>query len=268
MGAVRRSGARSDLVSRGAAGLPLGYALVRALRPARGSVSREPLRGRQVVAVALAIAPLSFATRLVVPIGEEHLHIQFALFPQYVILFVLGCAAGRRGWLETLTPRLRRGCGIAGLLGVLALPVLLLAGGFTDGEAQRELYAGGWHWQAAATAVVEAVLAASLPLFLIGWFRERWGGRRPLLRRMSTAAYGAFVIHPPVIVGLALALHGVALAAELKFVLVFAGGVAGSFGMTWLALRSRAVGRVIGSGPPPNAGGRPGAPLALRGFAG
>jgi glucans biosynthesis protein C len=229
----------------------LAYALLRVGLPARSPISRGPLRGPQVAAVGGAIAVLSFATHLVVPYGEEHLHIQFALFPQYAILFGLGCAAGRRGWLETLTPELRRGCGIVGLAAVLALPVLLLAGGFTEGDAERDLYAGGWHWQAAGTSVLEATLAASLPLFLIGWFRDHWTRQGPLLRGMAAAAYGAFIIHPPVIVCLALVLHQVELPAELKFVLLLAAGVAGSFGITSLVMRIPAVGRVIGSGPRP-----------------
>jgi glucan biosynthesis protein C len=226
----------------------LAYALYRALRPASGPVSHEPLRGRQVLAVGVAIAVLSFATHLVFPIGEEHLHIQFALFPQYAILFGLGCAAGRRGWLETLTPELRRGCGIVGLLAIVALPVLLLAGGFAESDEQQDLYAGGWHWQAAATSVVEGTLAASMPLFLIGWFRDHWTTQGPVLREMAASAYGAFIIHPPVIIGLALALGGFAAPAELKFLLVFAGGVAGSFGITSLAIRLPAVASVVQSG--------------------
>jgi surface polysaccharide O-acyltransferase-like enzyme len=233
------------------------YALVRALAPARGPISGAPLRGRQVVAVGVAIAVLSFATHLVVPYGEEHLHIQFALFPQYAILFGLGCAAGRRGWLETLTPELRRGCGIVGLIAILALPVLLLAGGFTEADAERDLYAGGWHWEAAGTSILEAAVAATLPLFLIGWFREHWTRQGPLLREMAAAAYGAFIIHPPVIVGLALALHQIGIPAELKFLLLLAGGVAGSFGITALVMRIPAVARVIGSGPRPKTDRRP-----------
>jgi len=227
----------------------LAYALVRALRPAPGPASRWPLRGRQVAAVGVAIAILSFATHLVLPYGEEHFHIQFALFPQYAILFGLGCAAGRRGWLETLTPELRRSCGIVGLLAILGLPVLLLAGGFTESDAKQDLYAGGWHWQAAGTSLLEATLAATLPLFLIGWFREHWTRQGPLLRGMAAAAYGAFIIHPPVIVGLALALQGTPIPAELKFTLVLTGGVVGSFGITSLALRIAGVGKVVSSGP-------------------
>ena len=227
----------------------LAYALVRALRPDSDPVSRAPLSGRQVAAVGVAIAVLSFATHLVFALGEEHFHIQFALFPQYAIMFGLGCAAGRRGWLETLTSDLRRRCGIVGLVAILALPVLLIAGGFGESDAKRDLYAGGWHWQAAGTSLVEATLAATLPLFLIGWFREHGTRQGPLLRGMAAAAYGAFIIHPPVIVGLALALQGAPIPAELKFMLVLTGGVVGSFGITSLVLRIAAVGKVISSGP-------------------
>jgi glucans biosynthesis protein C len=66
---------------------------------------------------------------------------------------------------------------------------------------------------------------------------------------MSRAAYGAFIIHPPVIVGLALALHHVPIPPEFKFLLILSGGVAGSFGLTLLAMRMPLVAAVIGSGP-------------------
>jgi glucans biosynthesis protein C len=235
----------------------LAYGLVRWLRPARVEPSRDPLRGRQVAGIAVAIAVLSFATHLVVPYGEEHLHIQFALFPQYAILFGLGCAAGRRGWLETLTPELRRRCGIAAMAAVVGLAALLLVGGFTEGAAERDLYAGGWHWQAAGTSLVEGALAATLPLFLIGWFRAHGSRQGPLLRRMAPSAYGAFVIHPPVVVGLALALHRVALPAEAKFVLVGVGAVAGSFAITGLAMRIPGNAPIIGSAPRARLSARP-----------
>ncbi len=80
--------------------------MIDALWPRARQVSRAPLGGRQVAAVAVAIAVLSFATHLAFRVGDEQFHVQLALFPQYAILFALGCAAGRRGWLETLTPRL------------------------------------------------------------------------------------------------------------------------------------------------------------------
>jgi glucan biosynthesis protein C len=101
----------------------LMYALWRTVRPAAEPPSREPLRGTQVAAVALAISVTSFTAHLAFPIGSEQFHVQLGMFPQYVILFSLGVAAGRRGWLDTLSPALVRRCGIAG---AVAAPALLV----------------------------------------------------------------------------------------------------------------------------------------------
>jgi glucan biosynthesis protein C len=216
----------------------LAYALWRAIRRDAPPPVWRRLRGTEVAGVALAIAVTAFAVHLAFPVGSEQFHLQLAMFPQYVILFSLGVAAGRRGWLETLTPALRRRCGLVGLLAALAFPAVLLAGGFFEGGAAEDRFAGGWHWQAAAGALLEGLLATCISLWAVGHFRahqERYF--RPLIRSMAPPAYGAFIIHPPVLVGLALALQPLPVPAELKFLAVLAAGVAGSFGLTALARR-------------------------------
>lgn len=219
----------------------LAYALLRAVRrDARPPVWRR-LRESEVAAVAVAIAIGAFAVHLVVPVGSEQFHLQLAMFPQYAILFSVGVAAGRRGWLETLTPRLRRRCGLVGAGAALAFPGLLLLGGFFDGGAAEDRFAGGWHWQAAAGALLEGILATCVSLWAVAHFRaneDRYF--RPLVRRMAPPAYGAFIIHPPVLVGLAFAVQPVPVPAELKFLVVLVGGVASSFGLTALAAWTRA----------------------------
>ena len=219
----------------------LAYALWRALRPAASPPTREPLRGRQVAAIALAISVTSFTAHLAFPIGSEQFHLQLGMFPQYVILFSLGVAAGRRGWLDTLTPDLQRRCAVASVFTVLALPAVLLAGDFFAGGAAEDRFAGGWHWQAAAFPLAEGVVATCVSIWAIGYFRRRFNHLRPLARRMAPAAYGAFVLHPPVIVGLALAIQPLALPAELKYITVFVAGVAGSFGVAALVSRAGAL---------------------------
>ena len=81
------------------------------------------------------------------------------------------------------------------------------AGGFTESDARRDLTPGAGACRPPVRSLAEATLAATLPLYLIGWFGDTGlakgrccGGWR--------VAYGVrFIIHPPVIVGLALALH-------------------------------------------------------------
>jgi glucans biosynthesis protein C len=226
----------------------LGYALLRTLRAPTRTLSRAPLRGRHVAGVVVAIAVSSFAAHLAFPIGSEQFHLQLGMFPQYLILFSLGAAAGRRGWLDTLPARLQRRCGLAAAITALAMPAILLAGGFFEGGAAADRFAGGWHWQAAAASLTEGLLATCVSLWAIGYFRHHHDHLRPLARRMAPAAYGAFIAHPPVIVGLALAAQRLPVPAELKFVLVLTGGVAGSFGLAALATRVRPIARTIGAG--------------------
>jgi glucan biosynthesis protein C len=232
----------------------LGYALLRQLRPQTKPPPRRALRGRQVAAIALAIAVTSFATRFAFPVGSEQLHLQLAMFPQYVILFSLGVAAGRRGWLEALGPNLRRRCALAGAIASLALPAVLIAGGFFEGDAGQDSFAGGWHWQAAAGALIEGVLATCVSLYAVDYFRRHQHRLHPLARRMAPAAYGAFVVHPPVLVGLALAAQPLPLPAELKFVAVLMASVTGAFSLARLASRRGPIAGLIRSGPPERRG--------------
>jgi hypothetical protein len=214
----------------------LAYVLLRVVWPEATPPVPRPLRGRVVVAAALAIAVAAFAVHLAFPIGSEQLHLQLAMFPQYAVLFSLGVAAGRRAWLETLTPALRRRCGLAAALAAVGFPLVLWAGGFFEGGAAEDRFAGGLHWQAAAGTLLEGVLATCASLWVVTHFRDheqRYA--RPLVRRMSPAAYGAFVIHPPVLVGLAFAVNPLPGPAELRFLLVLAAGIAASFGLAGLA---------------------------------
>jgi glucans biosynthesis protein C len=216
----------------------LGYTLLRVIHPDERPPVWRRLRGAEVALVALAIAVGAFGAHLAFPIGSEQFHLQLAMFPQYIVLFSLGCAAGRRGWLETIGPRLQRPLGLAGAAAVAAFPLVLWAGGFFEGGAAEDRFAGGLHWQAAAGALLEGIIATCISLWAVTHFRRHerryW---RPLVRRMAPSAYGAFVIHPPILVGLAFALGPLPAPAELKFVVLLATGVAGSFGLVALCRR-------------------------------
>jgi glucans biosynthesis protein C len=224
----------------------LAYALLRRLSRQAEVSAWGPLRTAEVAAVAVALALISFVVRFAFPLGSEQFHLQLSVFPQYAMMFALGAAAGRRGWLETFMPRLARRCAATGALAALALPGLMIAGGFF-GDGGEHRFEGGWHWQAAALALDEAVLATCVSLWAVQHFRRRRNTLGPLARRMAPAAYGAFIIHPPVLVGLALAAQHTPLPAELKFIAVLAAAVAASFGLAALGSRIRHIGAIIGS---------------------
>ncbi|HEX8645780.1 MAG TPA: acyltransferase, partial [Thermoleophilaceae bacterium] len=201
-----------------------GYALLRALRPRRPG--RVRLTGRLLLCSGAVLAAASFATHFAFPVGSEQFHLQLSLFPQYVMLFALGALSGERGWLDDVPRELERRCGAVALVAALALPVVLVAGGFFDDD---EPFGGGWHWQAAAGSIIEAALAIGASIWLLGSFRRRLATQGPRMRWMASGAYPAFVLHPPILVGLALALDPLGVPAEAKLAAVMASGIALAF---------------------------------------
>jgi hypothetical protein len=202
------------------------------------------LRGREVAAVAAGIAVASFAIRFAVPLGSQQFHLQLAVFPQYALLFAFGVAAGRAGWLEAIPSHVAARCGFAALAAALAVPVVLSAGGFFSGS--KGAFEGGLHWQALAVIAVEATLAPCACVYLIWVFQRHFDRQGALGRRLAHSAYGAFLLHPPVIVGLALAVHPLAIPVGLKLAMVLGVGIAGSFAIAVWATRLRPMAMVIG----------------------
>ena len=58
---------------------------------------------------------------------------------------------------------------------------VLLAGGFSDGGVAENRFAGGWHWPAAAGALLEGLLATCVSVWALGHFRARQGRHSPPL---------------------------------------------------------------------------------------
>ena len=94
---------------------------------------------------------------------------------------------------------------------------------------------GGWYWPALVFAAGESTLSVFGPVWLLGVAQRRlnrscrWA--RPVISRSS---YGAFMLQGPVLIALAIALRPLPLPAEVKALIVAAGGVAGSFALAWL----------------------------------
>ena len=221
------------------------YALSRTGSSEPGPIGWLHLAGRHVAGIAVLIAIASFATRLFLPLGSDQFHLQLPVFPQYAILFAFGAAGARRGWFDQLPRQLTRRCGIAALAAVLLLPVALAAGGLFSGS--KEAFSGGWHWQALAAGLIEGTLATCACLWVLALFQRRFAHQGRLTRQLGNGAYGAFLLHPPVIVGLALAVQPLVIAAVFKLAIVLCVGIAASFGLAMLVTRIRPVAQVIGA---------------------
>lgn len=231
----------------------LGYVALRSAFP-RHPVAQPsgPLRARHLVALASFVAAASFVVRLQFSMDSHQvMNLHVFQWPQYLALFSFGVLAHERGWLHPVPDRIRRGCGWATVVGVLALPVLMGLGGAFAEDATVDPFAGGLRWESLGTAVIEGVLAVSASIWMLGWFGRRWNHQGVFARELARSAYGAFIVQTPVLVTIALALRRLDVAPELRLLVLAPTAVVTCFALSWLAVEAWHVCRLPAHPAPP-----------------
>jgi hypothetical protein len=146
------------------------------------------------------------------------------LWPQCAVLFVFGVVSAEHRWLAPVPDQLRRGCGIAAIAAVmLVAPMMVVVGG------DESTFKGGLHIQAFFIDSFEGVFAVAMSIWCLAFFQRRQDRDRRLAAWSAPRAYRAFVAQGLVLVMIALALYPLSTPAGLKFVVLAAGGVIGSF---------------------------------------
>jgi len=168
-------------------------------------------------------------------VGDLHLW----QWPQCAGMFALGVLAARHGLQRHVPDRLYRACGAATVLTLAGLPALAIATGLHDVARQAGPYLGGWHWQALATAAIEAVLVVAGSVWLVGVAERRFGRGGERSSRWARGAFWAFVLQGPVLMATASSLRWLDLPAEVKAPLVAGVAIAVCF---WLGCRVTRVG--------------------------
>jgi glucans biosynthesis protein C len=206
------------------------YAIWRWLRPARGGAKKLPGFGTLAL-TALILGAISFLVRLAIPIGKEIAWLQLGYFPGYIYLFAAGCAAGRARVLERITFR-QAWPGLAVALFALGtLPV------FVFRPPWQGSFDGGFNANALTYAIWDPLVAWGAILGLLWAARSYWSRATKLTTWLAGNAYAAYIVHPPVAVGLSLAARTWPLSPLGKFALVGAAACVGSF-LVGAALRS------------------------------
>jgi hypothetical protein len=202
----------------------------------------------RLLLLALAVAVTTFLLRLVYEYdGDEYLiDLNVYQWPQCLALFGLGVVAARQGWLAAVPDRLRRQCRTATLVAGTAFGAYMAVGAGL-GAFDEGAWRGGLNVHALAFTTLESAVTVVGSVWLFGVAQRhldrplRWA--RPAVSR---SAYGAFIVQGLPLIGLAVALRPLPLAAEVKALFVAGGGVAGSFALAWLLIkRVPGVGRVL-----------------------
>jgi glucans biosynthesis protein C len=104
---------------------------------------------------------------------------------------------------------------------------------------------GGWHRASAVLALIEAVTAIAVSVWVVDHVGRWWPRQGPVLGRAGRGAYGAHVLHPLVLVLLSSTARPLPWPPEAKFVLVGVMGVLASFALGWTVTRSHLIARLL-----------------------
>ena len=182
------------------------------------------------LASALAVAAASLSIRQFVPVGQNVLGLQLGYFPGYIFLFAVGIAAWRFDWLRQLGWQQARPWVITLFIAWPCLPIGIAILRAVSGASKADT-AGGLSWAAILYALWDPFIAWGLITAWLLVFRERMNQPSALWAWLNRRAYAVYIIHPPVLVGISLLLHGWVALALVKF------GVVGLLACiaTWLA---------------------------------
>ena len=155
-------------------------------------------------------------------------------------MFAAGAFGYRGGWMIGLPERFCARWASAAL--VLAVPLfaaLLLFGGALQGQTAR--YVGGFNLVSAGKCLWEALVCVGMGLLILAVYRRHFDQQGEVARWLSDNAFGVYLIHPPVLIGFAILLHGLALYPVLKAAFLTLLAAVGSFAASAFVLRKSAA---------------------------
>ena len=169
-----------------------------------------------LLAAALATGAAAFLFRLIWPVGVNVAFLQLGYFASYIVLFLAGCAAADGRRLEQIPDDQKRIWLRVAWVALPILPVLAVLGSHFSWLAGHG--EGGWNAQALTYAFWEPFVAWGFILGLLAFFQRRFAALTGIWPSLARRAYLIYIIHPPILVGTALAWREIAAPALVKFV--------------------------------------------------
>ena len=197
----------------------LAYAVGRRFiaRPEAVSVEPSPVPGyRAWLFGALGTAAGALLIRQFVPVGENVFGLQIGYFSGYIFLFSVGVAAWRHDWLRQLEWRHARPWIITLMVAWPCLPISIAIARASAGHGKVN-FGGGFSWAAILYALWEPLVAWGLIASWLLLFRRYMNQPSAFWDWLNRRAYAVYILHPPILVSIALLLHHWSAPALLKF---------------------------------------------------
>ena len=93
--------------------------------------------------------------------------------------------------------------------------------------------------------VLYSITSVAVTVWFTALIRARWSGDGPLRARTGRASYATYVLHPLVLTAIMVLFASLALAPELKFLVVAVVAVPACFLAGWAATRVPAISNVL-----------------------
>ncbi len=195
------------------------YVLIRKIFPVRKD-KKEPVPSyRKIILLSVLTAAAAFAVRLVCPMGIAYGNLQLGFFASYIILFFLGTNSAEKNWFESIvSDKSIIYLKLAVLAGIPAWALLMIFGGALSGDIP---IGGGFHWQTAAYALWESLIAFAMTIGLIAFFGKKFHGETPHSRFVSQNSFAVYMFHSPIITGIAILCAGISLPMIAKHFIIF-----------------------------------------------
>jgi peptidoglycan/LPS O-acetylase OafA/YrhL len=155
---------------------------------------------------ALGVGAVALAIRQFVPTGVNIMGLQLGYFSSYTFLFAIGIAAWRCDWLRQLEWKRAQPWIVALIVAWPCLPIGIAVASAHYGPGKAS-FGGGFSWPSVLYAFWEPFVAWGLIAAWLLIFRERMNQPSQLWSWLNRRAYAVYIIHPPVLVGMALLLH-------------------------------------------------------------
>jgi hypothetical protein len=165
---------------------------------------------------AIGVGAVAAGIRQFVPTGVNVFGLQLGYFSSYVFLFAIGIAAWRYDWLRRLEWKHARPWIVALIISWPCLPIALAVANMQYGPGKAS-FGGGFSWPAALYALWEPFVAWGLIAAWLLLFRAYMNRPSAFWSWLNRRAYAVYIIHPPLLVGIALLLHAWPAPAMLKF---------------------------------------------------
>lgn len=188
--------------------------------------SRQPPGPRKIslsldttlLVLTCATAVATFAIRCFLPENIAILNMHPGDFPQYAVLFGLGIAAYRHRFLEWPDYSFLRRWSLIGLIASAPLMAGMLF--IRYGLHQDENFDGGLGLGSALHSLWEQCVCVGMSCGLLLLYCRYFNYQGPIAKFLADNAFGVYLFHPPILIALAQAFHGIGAAPLIKAALL------------------------------------------------